>query len=43
MGLGSFFKRNKKTDIRAEEENIISIGRIISHTFTLYDNIFYCF
>ncbi len=22
---------------------MISIGRIISHTFTLYDNIFYCF
>ena len=27
MGLGSFFKRDKKTDIQAEEENIISIDK----------------
>ena len=27
MGLGSFFKRNKKTDTPAEEENTISIDQ----------------
>ena len=27
MGLGSFFKRNKKTDTPVEEENTISIDQ----------------